>query len=438
MVQWFAYVGCLIGVWSIAELLGAAAFGQTLAVLFAATLPSAALEATTAQNDLVCAFWMICLVWATLRIHRRRGAVWFNVSACGASLGLALLTKGTAYIFAAPILLALAAIVLQRLGRRGCFALALVASLAVLINLRMYIRDYQLGGVLLGSATDNLLYPNASLSACNTVSNVLRNLYLELAAPVDGFPGKLQAGVMTIHQWLGLDANDPDTTFPLTSFHAPGNQSWFNEDNAPNPFHLVLLLLVAPLAVTGRRHWGWLPALYLLAIVMAFVAFCAYLRWQPWHSRLLLPLMLLAAPVAGLVMEQWNKRLVASFLALAVIPWIVFNHHHPLVGPNAIYRLDRQSRLFITDPAEQAAYQQVVDAAVQKNCRQVGIISAFGEEYPLDEMLKERLPAVRIEAYPQQWNLNPNTVNHGWDPNLKPNVVIRFDDRTPKLLVSNP
>src|ERR1700722_13091490 len=68
LVQWFAYVGCLLGVWSLAELLGAAPRGRALAAMFAGTLPMACLQAVSTQNELVCAVWMICFIRLAFRL----------------------------------------------------------------------------------------------------------------------------------------------------------------------------------------------------------------------------------------------------------------------------------------------------------------------------------------------------------------------------------
>lgn len=116
LVQWGALTGCVVGVSWIARLLGARYWGQIFAAVAAGTLPMALLQASSTQNDLVCAFWLVCGAAAGLNTVRGTasgmpapasgaGQPWWPVAATGTSFGLALLTKGTAYPYALPFLL---------------------------------------------------------------------------------------------------------------------------------------------------------------------------------------------------------------------------------------------------------------------------------------------------------------------------------------------
>jgi hypothetical protein len=93
--QWFASMGSLFVVSLIAARLGATARGQALAALFCATLPMGILQSTSTQNDFVVAYWLACLV-ALVTDATTRGWPW--VLALGAALGLATLTKATAFV----------------------------------------------------------------------------------------------------------------------------------------------------------------------------------------------------------------------------------------------------------------------------------------------------------------------------------------------------
>ena len=102
LVQWFSMFGSVVGVSLIAKQLGADIRGQVLAAVIAVTIPMGILQASSTQNDYVTAFWLVCLVYYILRFKEQPRCA--NAVGVGASLGLALLTKGTAYLYAFPLL----------------------------------------------------------------------------------------------------------------------------------------------------------------------------------------------------------------------------------------------------------------------------------------------------------------------------------------------
>ena len=62
LVQWFSYAGSIIGVSLIARALGINRLGQIVTALVAATMPMSLLQATSTQNDLAAALWLICFI----------------------------------------------------------------------------------------------------------------------------------------------------------------------------------------------------------------------------------------------------------------------------------------------------------------------------------------------------------------------------------------
>jgi 4-amino-4-deoxy-L-arabinose transferase-like glycosyltransferase len=421
MPQWFAYVGCLIGVWSLAESMGAGRRACALASLFAGTLPMACLQAASTQNDLVCAFWTICFVW----LMRNRDS-WFHVALCGISMGLTLLTKATAYIYVAPFAVGWLIVFVRRRQWREVANIAVVGIVALLLNLPTYYRNYQFNSTLLGNSNSDLPYANATFTAGNTASNLIRNVALEIAFPPGRVAGAVEHRARWLDQLLGQDPDDLNTTFPFTQFDL-SNVNWMEEDSTPSPLHVLLLLAV----IASLRRFDW----HLAAVAAAFVLLCGYLRWQPWHARLHMVLFMLAAPCAGIAMARWSSHLtsaIAAVLCGAAVIWIAANAHHPLVGPSTIWNMDRDSLRFIERPQLLEPFRAA--AAQARGCRQVGLVfSADDWEYPLDMFLKEQDPAVRIETYPQPANIRPRTRNSGWDRSLSPSAVIRFDEGIPQF-----
>jgi len=96
-----AFLGAIVGVSALAGALGLGARGQAFAAIFCATLPNGILQASGAKNDWMLALWLICAACFAARE---------NAPLTGLALGLALATKATAYLFAPPLLLAIALI----------------------------------------------------------------------------------------------------------------------------------------------------------------------------------------------------------------------------------------------------------------------------------------------------------------------------------------
>ncbi len=100
LVQWAAWLGALLAVSRLAADLGATRRGQWLAVAVAATTPSAFVQASSAKNDVVVAFWLCAATVWTLRL--RSAGPWTALKA-GTALGALALTKGTGLVFGLPV-----------------------------------------------------------------------------------------------------------------------------------------------------------------------------------------------------------------------------------------------------------------------------------------------------------------------------------------------
>ena len=73
-----------------------------LAAVITATIPMGILQASSTQNDYVTAFWLVCLMFYIFRFQTEPSVP--SAVGVGASLGLALLTKPTAYMYAIPLI----------------------------------------------------------------------------------------------------------------------------------------------------------------------------------------------------------------------------------------------------------------------------------------------------------------------------------------------
>jgi hypothetical protein len=393
LVQWFGCLTSVVAVAAIARQFGAGLREQLLAALFCATLPNGILQASGAKNDYVLTAWLACAAYFLLRAPEgdRTDTIF-----AGLTLGLALGTKATAYLFAPAMILAIA-IPAWRYWRNSFKWIAAIAIGALALNLPQYVRDWSLSGSPLGfdsaQGDGKFRWQNEKFGWRATASNLLRHSAEQLGARSDRWNQGVYNVVAATHQKLGLDLNDPATTWVWTKYEPPRNAN--HETNAPNRWHLAILALCL-LAMP------WCNArllLYLCGLIAGLILFCAYLKWQPYMARMFLPLFVLACPAVSIIRPRILQLAFVILLLDTARPYQFENWVRPLKGPNSILRTTRDSQYFNDLHAwniEAITLQQVNDAA-SSGCSLIGIdINDLQLEYPFEALLRERNPQVRF------------------------------------------
>jgi 4-amino-4-deoxy-L-arabinose transferase-like glycosyltransferase len=97
-------VGSLIGVSLIVERLKRTSRAALLSAVVAATVPMGVLQASSTQNDYVVTFWLVCAAYSILTTMDAGSMPLSHAAAIGVASGLAILTKGTAYVYLLPFL----------------------------------------------------------------------------------------------------------------------------------------------------------------------------------------------------------------------------------------------------------------------------------------------------------------------------------------------
>jgi hypothetical protein len=332
LIQWMSMVSSLVGVSLITRELGGHARLQVLSVAVAASIPMGILQASSTQNDYVLACWLVCAIYYLLRLFRAgnsqqemRGGILF-----GACLSLAILAKGTAYIYSLPLLACFVAWIIQaQMGRR--LAIATLIGLTIgTVNIGQWTRNAAMFGNVLGPDEETKYYANERVTAAVVTSNIARNIGLHLPMPMSVFE--------RLHGAIGADINDPRTSLGggQPPFNFDVTPPRLHEDYSGNGLHALMLLLSITGAVvasggSGQSGIRW----YAVALVVAFVAFCTYLKWQPWGSRLHLPLFVAGSPIVALCVGRLRRAnlasLIGAVLLLAATPWVFFNESRPLI-----------------------------------------------------------------------------------------------------------
>lgn len=408
LVQWLSMVGSVIGVSLLAQQLGARLRGQVFAAVVCATIPMGILQGSSTQTDYVVAFWLVCFVSLALRVIQDQFPL-SEIPPLAASLGLALLAKGTAYAYALPFCLWLLLAGVLYLRWQIWKPLLLGGTITLGLNVGYYWRNWMVFGSVFGESSGQ---GNEVLTLPLLVSNLIRNLALHLSTPVRSVNLMTIKFVTQIHNWIGVDVNDPRITSP------PGQNfdlhSLINhEDLAGNFLHLLLFLATTVyfLSYTKRYPRRGLLVGYGSAVVMGFVLFCTLVAWSPWRSRLHLPLFVLAAAFIGVVLARVALPKLANtliiLLLISSLLWVFLNETRPLLANSKfveenrvenIFNTSRTQQYFTAKPELEQPYREAVEFVSSQSCHQIGL-SVGGDtwEYPLWVLLQQNLQPVTIQ-----------------------------------------
>ena len=390
LVQYFCWLGCLTATSLIARELDAKQRGQILTVVVAISINMGILQASSTQNDLVAAFWILCVVFLSL-YGMRNGFNWVTIVGLGVAIGLSALTKGTTYVYIVPFILWVV-IYAWRKQRRDLLKYGFVlVGIGLLLNIGQFSRNLRSFGSPMGGETN--LYANQAMSPALWLSVAIRNVALHVTAQHDldtriGLSNSVNQFVAAAHSALGLAVDDPRVTWLDSHFSA--SYLSLHEDHTSSPTHLVLAILAFGLLAFGARSfristlgiYGW-------AIVLSFVLFCLMLRWQPWNNRLHVPAFMLLAPFITIVLDRHLNRFLMLILALYLLFVIsifptVYNQTRVLLGPGSVLGNDRWTLMFNNRPELQASYTSAIEITHQLKCDAVGLqLDADTWEYPL-------------------------------------------------------
>ena len=330
LIQWFSFIISIITSTLIAKDLKVSRRGQWITAVLAATLPMAILQSTSTQNDLVVSAF--CLAFAYFLSKSVETNRWDDVLFAALSMGFALATKGTAYIFIAAIGLVIGGGVL--IGKKWgqikalIFRFGIMVIIGMLLNTGIYFRNLDLYKNPLITSNERTMVEEFSLGVL--LANLIRNGAVHLSSPVDSANQWVEKGITQI---LGSELNNPASTFQESRFNLSFS---INEDDAGNGFHLVLIsiaILILPwLKVENKKDL----LLYEAAVVLSILLFSLVFKWQPWGGRLQTPIFLLGCTMAGYLLDKAFKKeifptLILILFLLSSTPFLLLNSNRPLL-----------------------------------------------------------------------------------------------------------
>lgn len=393
--QWLAYAGCMFGILQIVVSLGGSKTAQSCALIFAATLPNAIIQASNTESCLIVSFFLCAMAFLFISWMKQERIAPGMAILMGMAIGFAILSKGSAYPIAFPFVIFMGWRCLKDY-KKALLSGFLAALIVISINAPHLYRNYTVYGSLVGGSEKNILkHPTPQTFLVNSIYNFVVN------HPVLFYFGGKET-LQNFSSSIGVDKNNREI-FPWGALDNIQNRYVLIEGQAPNPAQSLFLLFVL-LAIIFRKFRP--PLIYTLPVILAFIFFCLFLIWHMWTARIQTSLLLLAAPVAGIYMAWLDSRrlrawLLAIFCLISFFP-LFLCVERPLIPeylfqpqenkPSHFLFADRDELLFNTIPEMKKEFINSTLYIVSRNPEVIGVkTGADSLEYPLWRIARNRM-----------------------------------------------
>jgi hypothetical protein len=305
------------------------------------------------------------------------------------------LTKATGVLALVPLLLFWLVAQVRRGVPRALGAGLLVGVLALAVAgpyLRRSAAEY---GSPLGPASQRDMISMQRHDPPAILVNTLRIAQSALQTPAGSVNRAEAAGIERLSRAMGIEPNARTITFWGSTFPVA---TWMpDEDKAALPVQGVLILLGAVALLIRPRAPGvrWYAASFWVALLL----FVGTVKWQPWGNRLLLFLVVLGAPLAGLWLSAALAQLrapalarragawvaAAALVAACGAGWLAVGYGWPrrLVGHESVFTVSDMQARFQRRPEWLADYEWVATAVRASGARRIGLVQGYDTwEYP--------------------------------------------------------
>jgi len=354
-IQWGSALIGAVSVYAMARLLEFSKPYSIFAALIWLTLPQILLQSSTIQNDIVVSvFFTIALYFLYFSLKFRQHS---PLLLSGFALGLAIGTKATVF-FALPGLAVIALLLFLQQPKARLKPLVWWSGLCVagfaLFGAFTFITNQLAYGNPLGDERIRQIHivDSEDGTLMTTLSNVMRYTYQFVDS--SGIPRRLSLPLVNAKANLfdRLDQFHNQRFLEHYRSHIFANEdtSWFGV--------LGVVLLIPGIAYAT---WSGLTQrdLYMLGLVIIATLFLfshsAIQEWTPYKGRYYILPVTIAASLMGWPMKSIRGGLLLRWMAVvtAIIVIVIVtlnNQKKPLVGENAVYRLDAMSRQLIISP----------------------------------------------------------------------------------------
>jgi hypothetical protein len=297
------------------------------------------------------------------------------------------------------------------------------------INCGYYYRNYNLSKSVLGNTDEH--YFNEEHSISSITLSLVKNTALHFGIfPIDDITTK---AVVKLHELLNERINDPKTNWNGMSFRL---ERWsVHEDLVANVFQMTLSLVT--LVIIFCRFKRFKPLILLLLLFLEFLIFCIVLKWQPWHSRLQMPIFFLFAFSVAYMWDHAKlpkliKAMLASLMLIFSALIVLFNPSRPYLTVKISRDIkvtdNRFKKYFVNKFKYENEYRQLILFLKMHKKGELGIIMGGDNwEYPLyTTIFSSETPKTDVLPHLNVSNLSKNAT---WNDSFKKEIkyIISID-----------
>lgn len=418
--QWIAFAAVIFLTFLIAHKLSNSKKIALYASVMTSTIPIAVLQATSVQMDMVTTVMVLFSLYFALIFRKEPNFI--NFIFLSFAVGLGILTKATFLIYIIfPVGILISLIVKKKgisgvlKGWRNSLLMGMIGVFIIgTIQARFVEQNLKLFGSISGERGKSV-YMNELITPQVIFSNLVRNLIVQFPFPIGR--GLIEQGVIYIHEKIGIGIDDPRINFFNAKFSV--NPIIFpQEDRAGNPVHLFWIILGGILLILRKNKLNNLSLvvyLYVLSIA-SFLLFSVVLKWQPFHSRLLMPFFIVGSVTSVVILMQFKQLKILLNLALLTsvslsFVLIVLNVSKPFFSyssfyasvkgfapilssiPESIFTKEREKQYFNARQYWYTPYKEIIRKIKVKKGKTIAFKLMDEFEYPLWYFLREyKLP----------------------------------------------
>lgn len=400
LVQWFYLIGILIVIYATLKSLNINKKWILVGIILSATIPEALLEASSTQNDVIHAFFLLSSLYFSIEFIKNKSIL--NTILIGVSAGLALLSKIIAFFYVPGLLFIISCLILYFTFKekkiKPILLLCCSALIIIAINFNFSFRKINFTGNISGTTKnieDGITFNKFGPKLL--ISTSIKNCALHF----DPFFVSNLGNVMAekAHLIIGVDINEKGTNVFDYKFNA--NHFWKNhEDSQPNFLHFIFFLLASIFFLffvikKEIQFQSWETMIFCL-ILIQFSTLNVIIRWEPWNSRIHTPLFFEMILFVVLIFSKIEyNRFKLQFLFL--IPFILyayyvvlFNYSRPIINrkdltANTSIFENRFKKYFTNRPEIVKEYTEIYNNLLNiKKATNIGLIADIDAwEYPI-------------------------------------------------------